>query len=80
MHLADWVSKALRVQPEFICGPRVTENVLRGRKRFSTAVVKVNFDREGFVREGSWRDFCLNGGCRSCPVRKRKRVYWFYDG
>lgn len=74
IHLEVWVSKVLLVQPEFICGPGVTENVLRGRKKFSTAVLKVDFRGESSVREGSWRDFCLNGGCGSCPVRKRKRV------
>ena len=74
VHVADWVVKVLLVQPEFICGPGVTEIVLRGRRKFSTAVVKVDFRGESSVREGSWRDFCLNGGCRICTVRKRKSI------
>ena len=73
VHAAGWVSKVLLVQPEFICSPRVTDSVLRGTRQFFTAVIRVDFRSSEIVREGRWRDFCLEGGCRDCAVGKRKR-------
>ena len=72
-HAAKCVTKVLLVQPEFICGPRVTEQVMRGRRSFLTAVMKVDFRGERVVQEGGWREFCLQGGCQKCTRPKRKR-------
>ena len=68
MHLPEWVVGYLWVKPYFITGPYVTSNGLRGRKKFSTVLLKADFT----IFDGSFYEpkllpeWCRKGGCYRC--------------
>ena len=68
MHLPEWVVECLWVKPYFITGPYVTSNGLRGRKKFSTVLLKADFTifNGSFYEPKLLPEWCRKGGCYRC--------------
>ena len=58
----------LWVKPFFIAGPFVTSKGLRGRKKFSTVLVQMNFVKfnGSFYEPKLSAQWCREGGCSKC--------------
>ena len=68
-HGAAWMQDIMLVQPHFVCGPLVRSKAFRGRRSFTTAVIKVSFvdwDSRRFHEARVERRVCLEGGCSEC--------------
>ena len=62
------INHCLEYGIRFVCGALVTSNGMRGRKRYDTAVMKVNHSRENSGESKRHPKFCLRGGCNLCYV------------
>ena len=65
-HAAEFVVKMVLMQPFFVCGPSVTSDGMRGRRPFTTAVLKVDFSAPYSWDSNTRHQLCVRNGCEVC--------------
>ena len=65
-HAAKYVKKMIVIQPFFVCGPLVKSLGMRGRRPYSTAVLKVDFSTPYSWQSSTCKQLCLSDGCEVC--------------